>query len=305
MVSNDLLVRLWGVRGSHPVPGQKTLRYGGNTSCVEIRARNQIIIFDAGTGIINLGNLLLKEKLAGNNRSLEFSILFSHTHHDHIQGLPFFAPAYQRACVLRLYGPKALSEDLEHVLRTAMSPQYSPLEMAELKSQIEIQNITENHILVFEQNSTKPSVLKHQEFRNDRKKAVIIRVLRSYGHPKIGVFIFKVEVNGKSVVYATDTEGYVGADSRLIAFAKNANLLIHDAQYTPEEYLNSGYPKQGFGHSTYEMAAHVAKEAQVDNLVLFHHDPAHDDNKLSEMETKTKELFPNTKAGAEGLEFTF
>ncbi len=302
MAGYDLLVRFWGVRGSHPVPGQSTLRYGGNTSCVEVRARDRILILDAGTGIINLGSQLTQET---RNGPLDLTILFSHTHHDHIQGLPFFAPAYRPDCQLRLYGPRTLSEDLHQVLTHAMSPHYSPIGLDELKARIFSQNITENDVLVFDEGTPEPNVLREHEFKNDGRKQVVVRILRSYGHPKVGVFIFKVEVNGKSVVYATDTEGYVGADTRLIEFARGANLLIHDAQYTPEEYLDNGFPKQGFGHSTYEMAARVAREAQVENLVLFHHEPSHDDDKIADMVAKTRELFPNADAGTEGKEFTF
>ena len=129
--------------------------------------------------------------------------------------------------------------------------------------------------------------------------------MRSYAHPKIGVFFFKIEVNGKSVVYATDTEGYVGNDTRLIQFAKDTELLIHDGQYDPDEYLDKNFSKQGFGHSTYDMAAKVASEAGAKRLALFHHDPSHDDDKLADMEAKAKELFPNTMVATEGVEFSF
>ncbi len=303
MAGYDLLVRLWGVRGSHPVPGQSTLRYGGNTSCVEIRTKDQTLILDAGTGIINLGQRLLREQRDRGNQPLDLTVLISHTHYDHIQGLPFFSPAYRPDCRLRFYGPKSLSEDLGVVLGRAMSPQFSPIEMDELKAQIEVQNITENDVLLFEGREGTPRLLRQHDFRNHSPKNLVVRILRSYGHPKIGVFVFRIERNGKSVVYATDTEGYVGADTRLIEFARGANLLIHDAQYTPEEYLNSGFPKQGFGHSTYEMAARVAKEAGVGQLVLFHHEPSHDDDQIAGMEARTRQLFPAAEAGTEGKEF--
>ncbi|NIR52797.1 MBL fold metallo-hydrolase [candidate division KSB1 bacterium] len=302
MAGNHLSVRFWGVRGSYPVPGEDIVKYGGNTSCVEIRANDHTIILDAGTGIVNLGHKLAERTPA--SKHLDLTILLSHTHHDHIQGLPFFRPAFRPNCTLRFYGPKILSKDLEPILRNAMSPQYSPIELEELKSSVEIQNINENNILVFSGES-EPTVVTQNEFDGVGRGKVIVRLLRSYGHPKVGVFIYKIEANGKSVVYASDTEGYVGGDARLIDFARNASLLIHDAQYTPEEYLNKGFPKQGFGHSTYEMAADVAKSANVEHLVLFHHDPTHTDAQIAEMEVKTCEIFPNSKAGAEGLEFTF
>jgi ribonuclease BN (tRNA processing enzyme) len=303
MGSNNLLVRFWGVRGSHPVPGHNTLRFGGNTSCVEVRAKHHLIILDAGTGIINLGARLMKE--IPSDSPFFITLLLSHTHYDHILGLPFFAPAYHPNCVLNVFGPKSISENLEEVLSTTLHPQYNPVELEEMAAQINISNINENQILVFAGNSKTPAILPKNGRQKNPGNGVIIRLMRSYAHPKVGVTTFRIEANGKSVVYATDTEGYVGNDIRLIQFAQNADLLIHDAQYDPQEYLDTNFPRQGFGHSTYEMAAAVARAAQVKNLVLFHHDPGHGDDKLADMETKTRELFPNSTAGSEGLEFVF
>lgn len=300
MSPHDLTVRFWGVRGSHPVPGQSTLKYGGNTSCVEIRAKDHILILDAGTGIINLGKKLLEEF---GNSPLTISLLISHTHNDHLQGFPFFAPAYKPGCTLNIYGPKSFSQDMHQIITNTMEPQYSPVELEELSSEIHIHNLHENDLLALNGSSLKPDLLTPNQ--SSDQNDVLIRVMRSYAHPKMGTFIFRVEVSGKSVVYATDTEGYVGGDSRLIRFAQNADLLIHDAQYEPEEYEDARFPKQGYGHSTYEMAAQVAKAANVQHLVLFHHDPVHDDAQVAAMEAKTQKLFPNTTAGAEGLEFTF
>ncbi len=302
MAENELFVRFWGVRGSHPVPGKSTLRYGGNTSCVEIRAKNHIIILDAGTGIVNLGHQLLKE-FQNSKKPLKLTILFSHTHFDHLQGIPFFLPAYQPSCVLNFYGPKVFSQDLEEILTQSMQPQYSPIELDELKAKMNYHNLHENNTLVFKENSNKPTLVWQNELNNSTD--AVVKIMRSYAHPKIGVFFFKVEVNGKSVVYATDTEGYVGNDTRLIEFAKETELLIHDAQYAPEEYLNKSFSKQGFGHSTYDMAAKVASKAGAKRLALFHHDPSHDDDKLADMEAKAKDLFPNTLVATEGVEFSF
>jgi ribonuclease BN (tRNA processing enzyme) len=307
MANSNLFVRFWGVRGSYPVPGPSTLRYGGNTSCVEIRAKNHLIIIDAGTGIINLGNLLLKEIGARKNPQSPFyiTLLFSHTHNDHIQGLPFFAPAYLPHCILNIFGPRSFSENLDNILGRSMQPQNNPVELEELAAQLNIQNLTENQVLILNSNKEEPSVAPKNGAKIQAGSDVLVKLMRSYAHPKIGVFVFRIEVNGKSVVYATDTEGYVGHDTRLIEYSKNADLLIHDAQYDPQEYLDPAFPKQGFGHSTYEMAAQVAMAANVKHLVLFHHDPLHDDHKLAEIEAQTRKLFPNSTVGAEGLEFTF
>lgn len=308
MAGHDIYLRFWGVRGSYPVPGQNTIRYGGNTSCIEVRAKGHLIILDAGTGIIHLGKQLLEERAQNGDLNasdpLIATILISHTHHDHIQGLPYFSPAYQRGSVLYVYGPRTFSDDLVQILSRSMEPHYSPIRLDELNSQKMIQNLSDHDYLVLSQDSPVPTVFMPNELKYNPKKDVLIRVMRSYAHPKDGVFVFRIEVNGKSVVYATDTEGYAGNDSRLISFAKGANLLIHDAQYDPEEYTDEAFPKQGFGHSTYEMAAKVAQTAGVKELVLFHHDPWHDDKKIAEMQQRAQKLFPNTTAGAEGLEYT-
>ncbi|MFQ5601918.1 MAG: MBL fold metallo-hydrolase [bacterium] len=306
MAEHDLFVRFWGVRGSYPVPGQSTIRYGGNTSCIEIRAKNHLIILDAGTGIVELGNELL-QKFHQQKASSSFiiNLLMSHTHHDHLQGLAFFAPAYHPDCVLNIFGPRSFSQDLSQILKATMAPQYSPIELDELNSKMNIQNLTENHILILNDKSENPQIYAQNHLPGFSKNDVAVKLMRSYAHPKIGVFVIKIEVNNKRLVYATDTEGYVGNDARLIEFARDADLLIHDAQYAPEEYMDANLPKQGFGHSTYEMAARVARTANVKNLVLFHHDPSHDDEKIADMENKTREFFPNTTAGREGLEYTF
>ncbi|MFQ5651542.1 MAG: MBL fold metallo-hydrolase [bacterium] len=304
MAGHDLSVRLCGVRGSYPVSGQKFARYGGNTSCIEVRAKGHVIILDAGTGIIGLGNQLLPEIEQHTQKSgkpFVINILFSHTHHDHIQGLPYFAPAYQDKCVVNLYGTRTFSQSLQQIFSVYMAPQYSPIEMEELHARINIEHMNENDVLIFPAGADSPRLCRGADLPSPSNQEVVVSFLRNYAHPKIGTFVIKVSVNGKSAVYATDTEGYVGGDVRLSQFAKNANLLIHDAQYDVEHYAQT----QGFGHSTYEMATTVARAAQVDNLVLFHHDPCHDDDKLHEMESKAKELFANTSAATEGQVFRF
>lgn len=307
MAGKDLVVRFWGVRGSYPVPGQDTLRYGGNTACIEIRAKNHVIVLDAGTGLINLGHHLIREMQSEVGRSsgqpLVVNLFISHTHHDHVQGLPHFAPANRRGSIVNVFGPKSFSQELKQILSLTMEPQYSPIEMDELNSQINVRNISENQSLVFNHEVEAPHLCTDNEDNQSASDDLTIKVMRSYAHPKVGVFTFRVEYNGKAVVYATDTEGYVGGDSRLIEFAKDAELLIHDAQYDPDEYMDSRAPKQGFGHSTYEMATEVAKAANAKRLVLFHHDPSHNDQKIAEIEAKAQKLFPNCTAGAEGLEF--
>jgi phosphoribosyl 1,2-cyclic phosphodiesterase len=303
MADNGLTVRFWGVRGSHPVPGSGTLKYGGNTSCVEVRANGHIIILDAGTGIIPLGNHLLRENGSVPFRK-NYTLLFSHTHHDHIQGLPFFLPGYNPDVSLHLFGPRTLGHDFEATLPKNLTAEFSPVDYEELKANFLMRNINESDRLVFAANS-EPTLLLQRNAPDISEEQVVVHVMRSYAHPKIGTLVYRIEANGKSVVYATDTEGYMGGDVRLAQFANETNLLIHDTQYTPGQYVDPAMPRQGYGHSTYEMAAHVAREAKAEKLVLFHHDPTHDDAKIAGMEKNAKQLFENTCAAAEGLELTF
>lgn len=299
MAGNQLTVQFWGVRGSYPVPGRSTTRYGGNTSCVEVRAGRHIIIFDAGTGIIELGSKLVEEidALPAGDRFV-INLLFSHTHHDHIQGLPYFAPAFHDNCTINIFGPKTFSHSIEEILALNMTAHYSPFELDEIAAELTFTNLNENHVLIFSEASGTPTLTTKRNMTKTAANTGILRVMKNYAHPRIGTFAARFEMNGKSVVYATDTEGYVGGDQRLIQFAQSTSLLIHDAQYDLEQYLGL----QGFGHSTYEMAAQVAHAASAKQLALFHHDPTHSDEKLAEMETKAKLLFAETIMSAERLE---
>jgi len=305
MAKKQLVVRFWGVRGSYPVPGQSTVRFGGNTPCVEVRAGRHVIVLDAGTGIIALGEKLIAEtaKSPDPAQGIVATLFISHTHHDHIQGLPFFTPAYRGTSRLYIFGPRTFEEDLEDVLARAMLTPYFPVKLDEMNSLKVIRSLKGSETIVFPGQASEPQVYAaHQNSAIDSTDSVIVRVFRSYAHPKDGVFVFRIEAEGKSIVYATDTEGYAGGDSRLITFSKGADLLIHDTMYENSEYVDPTFPKQGFGHSTLEMAVEVAQKAGVKELVLFHHDPSHDDARIAAMEKSAQRLFPHTKAAYEGME---
>jgi len=282
------------------MPGPATLRVGGNTACVEVWAGGHLIIIDAGTGIIGLGKDLMKKyRASGGKEPIVATVLFSHTHHDHTQGFPFFEPAREGPSVLYMFGPKTFYEDIEEALARAMLAPSFPVALAELKSLKVIGNIEESEIIVLDQGRGPQILNVYRDEREHSPEAVEISVMRSHAHPKGGVSIYKINWMGKSMVHATDTESYVGGDTRLIEFARGADLLIHDAQYTNEEYVTD--PKQGWGHSTPEMAIAIAQAAGVKKLVLFHHDPSHDDETLAEIERKAQEAFPNTILAYEGL----
>ncbi len=302
-MSEGFLVRFWGVRGSYPVPGHLTANVGGNTSCIEVRVNGHLIILDAGTGIINLGRVLEQEYEAG-DKLLVATILFSHTHHDHTQGFPFFGPAYSGRSVLYMFGPRTFYEDIEEALRRSMLAPAFPVALEELKSLKIISNIEESEAIILQEGLEPRLRNLYRDEITATGDTVVITVLRSYAHPKEGVHLYRIEWQDKSLVYATDTESYAAGDTRLIRFAQETDLLIHDAQYTHQQYTSGKVPKQGWGHSTPEMAANIAKESRVGRLVLFHHDPPHGDEVLAEMEASAKKIFSNTVLAREGLVLT-
>jgi ribonuclease BN (tRNA processing enzyme) len=271
------------------------VKYGGNTASVEVQAGNRTIILDAGTGIIPLGRELARTKRAG-----ELLLLFSHLHHDHTQGFPFFVPAYMPNAKLHIYGPDGTHESMKNVLERNQSSETFPIGLRDMSSTKDIQAVRESQVIVWDEAGVR--VAESASGLSD--EAVVIRIHKSYAHPG-GVFIYRITWQGKSVVYATDTEGYVGTDKRLVKFAKDADVLIHDAQYLDEHYWGQleGFPAtQGFGHSTVTMASEVAASASTGQLILFHHDPSYTDDIIAGMDAKAKAQFGEAQAAYEGLE---
>jgi phosphoribosyl 1,2-cyclic phosphodiesterase len=298
-MSGSLSVTFWGVRGSHPAPGPQTARVGGNTPCVEVCAGEHRIILDAGTGIIGLGRAMVEQSRA-QNIPITATLFVTHTHHDHTQGFPFFTPTHFQTTTLYVFGPKTLHHDLGDVLARAMLPPVFPITLDELPCLRVMRNLHEDEIVLFDANGNEPHVFLQREQQTPPPDAVVVRVLNSHAHPQ-GVFIYRIEYAGKCVVYATDTEGYHGGDQRLIRFARGANLLIHDAQYTEAEYASTAAPKQGWGHSTWQMAVGVARAANAQRLALFHHEPTHDDAALDKLEQEARAVFPQAVLAREGM----
>lgn len=283
-----------GVRGSHPVCGAEFLRTGGNTTCLEVRAAGRTLIIDAGTGIIPLG-----QALAAAGAPAPLTLLVTHTHYDHTMGFPFFAPAYRPSGLLHLYGPSSVDQSFQEILTEAMVPPFFPVRLAEMPATKVMKTLTERQEIVFCQGESVPTLVVEGGPRPaDEVVDVRVRVHRSLAHPTTGCFVYRIECGGKSLVFATDVEGYLGGDRRLIAFASGADLLVHDAQYTEEEYLSA--PRQGWGHSTFAMAADVARAAGVGRLVLTHHDPARTDDQVDAIESAARRLFPATDCAREG-----
>ncbi len=299
-------VRFWGCRGSFPVSGEGFLQFGGNTSCVEIRAGEHLIVCDMGTGIITLGNHLLDERAkrgAGRGKDpLDAVLLVSHAHHDHTQGFPFFKPAYLDFSTIHMFGPRTLNQDFSDILARSMMAPLFPVDLADMHSTRLIRNAEESEMIILREGKTPELVnVQRNQFRLDAG-AVAISALKNLAHPKGGVVNYRVSLGGKSVVYATDVEGYVGGDSRLVRFSEGADLLIHDAQYLPDEYTGLPVPTQGYGHSTWEMAATVARKAGVRRLALFHHDPTHNDAQIRQIEQQARRVFKASFAAYEGQE---
>jgi len=299
-------VTFHGVRGSYPCPNPKVMRVGGNTACVEVRAGGHLIVLDAGTGIINLGKQLMQASMAGDNGSgyapLIVNLFFTHTHHDHTQGFPFFLPAYSGTSTLYIFGPRMLQEDLREALSRAMVSPAFPVDLDDLHSQRVVHTVDETEMIVLRANQQLPEVRNiYRDNLDLPAESVKISFFKSYAHPKDGANIYRIEWRDKSMVLATDTESYVGGDSRLIAFAKGTDLLIHDAQFTHEEYVGLPVPRQGWGHSTPEMAIAVASAASARRLALYHHDPNHDDDMLEAIGRRAQTQFPNAFVASESL----
>ena len=305
-MAHDFTITFRGVRGSIPVPGPSTIKFGGNSSCVQVNALDHTIFLDAGTGIVEAGKQLVKTFFANKEKlkKLKTTILISHTHHDHIMGLPFFTPIFLADASLSIYGPSAYApigqpNDMKYVLDMLMDQMFFPIDFEETNAIKHVGTLKSLDQIILANGEEAERISGPSSSHNSKDK-VIVSQYRAYNHPKSGSIIYKLEHAGKTIVYATDIESYAEGDRRLINFAKGADVLIHDAQYTMEQYTGS-MTTQGYGHSTPEMACRVAQEAGVKQLVLYHHDPNHDDAAIEKKEEGAKKLFANTIAAYEGL----
>jgi phosphoribosyl 1,2-cyclic phosphodiesterase len=273
-------VEFWGVRGSIASPGAATAGIGGNTSCVEVRCGGTRLILDAGTGLRSLGDSLLLDAKRTGKSGVEATLLLSHFHWDHIQGLPFFVPAYlpttELGIVAGVNGVQSLRDTLSHQMRAPVFP----VRLDELCAKLSMRDVRHGESLTIGEVTVTAAKLNHPG----------------------GVTAYRIVHEGKSLVYATDTEHYACIDPVLVKLAAGADVLIYDAQYTPEEYDGiDGPSKAGWGHSTFAAGAEVAKAAGVGQLLLFHHDPRRADAAVEGVERRARDLFANTLAAREGM----
>ncbi|MBI4822349.1 MAG: MBL fold metallo-hydrolase [Deltaproteobacteria bacterium] len=276
-----MLVTFFGVRGSIATSGVEFAEFGGNTTCLAVEHEGHRLIVDAGTGLRALGDRLLTESRTL-GRPVSVDLLFTHLHWDHIQGFPFFAPAFVPSTTLALYGPKSEQATLEEALAAQMRPPHFPVPLQAMGAKKRFQTLGPN-----EQLDIGPFRVTTAELM----------------HPQ-GVLGYRFEADGRSVCFATDTEHHEDGsfDEGLLRIARGADLLIYDAQYTPAEYEGRvGPSRKGWGHSTYAVAAKLAKAADAKKLILFHHDPTHDDAMVRAIESEARGLFPWASAARERL----
>jgi phosphoribosyl 1,2-cyclic phosphodiesterase len=303
MRSNDLIVRFWGVRGSFPTTSSPTLRYGGNTACVSVDLLEQTLIWDAGTGIIPLGQALVR-KARANNQPIAATMLFSHYHHDHTQGFPFFAASRLKETRLQVFGPYIDGSGPGDVLGRVMAPPLFPVRLDELAANATYDVIEGDDCLQLRDSASGAVLCPADAVGQPGEGCARIFALRSTEHLE-EVFHYKLEWRGRSVIYATDREGFLEEGNPLIEFARGADVLIHDAQYTESHYNGDapGLPgTAGYGHSTVRMACQAAELAGVKQLVLFHHAPEYNDDVLTGLVHEARKYFPNTVAAFEGME---
>jgi phosphoribosyl 1,2-cyclic phosphodiesterase len=272
--NKGIIVRFWGVRGSTPTPQAENLRYGGNTSCVEVRINGQVYVFDCGTGFRNLGKQLIKE---AKGKAIYAHIFLSHFHWDHIQGIPFFTPLYTSEDNYFFFHSSSRTRGLQRAIEEQMSDPYFPVDMSEMAAHRNFYDIEEDRV-AFDECVIQSMWLNHPQ----------------------GCLGYRIETEDKVVVYATDNEpGHPVFDKNVRKLAEGADVLIYDAQYLPDQY--EAY-KRGWGHSHWREAVNIVMESGAKELVLFHHDPEHDDACIDSIVHTASEHYPRVRAASEGME---
>lgn len=270
---NKTKIRFWGCRGSFPTSEKNMMKYGGDTSCVEIRTHdNNLIILDMGTGLKRLGNNITNDASYPKN----ITIVLSHHHLDHLHGFLMFAPLFDSSYKINIYSRRSRNKGLEEVFNTFLQPEIWPVKLDDLQADISFIDLDENDIVI--NNSTTISNSLH-------------------AHPN-GAYSIKIKILDKILTYSTDCEHpKEGLNQNVINFAEESDILIHDAQYTPEDLVKY----KGWGHSSWENAVDVAIRSNSKKLILFHHSPDYSDDALDEIERKAKLHFPDLISAKQDL----
>ncbi len=268
-------IKFWGVRGSTPTPQAENLRYGGNTSCVEVRLGEQIYIFDCGTGFRVLGHELEREF---GEKPFSAHVFLSHFHWDHIQGMPFFRPLYNNPKSQFVFHSSRQTSSLEQVFAEQMASPYFPVNLDQMKAKRNFFDIENGCLPMGDGIQIKTAWLNHPQ----------------------GCMGFRVETKEGVLVYATDNEpGDANFDKAVRKLAEGADILIYDAQYLPEEYEAR---RRGWGHSHWREAVNIVMESGAKELILYHHDPDHTDAIVDKVVADARSYYPKVRAASEGLE---
>jgi phosphoribosyl 1,2-cyclic phosphodiesterase len=274
-LEDKFIINFWGVRGSIACPGANTVRYGGNTPCVEMLVGSHRLIFDAGTGIHVLGQSLLGDLPVSGH------LFFSHSHWDHIQGFPFFSPAFMEGNEFDIYGgviPQGVT--IEHRLHDQMTQPNFPVPLQVMGANLRFHNL---------------------DYGDKIKLGDVTVTTGLLNHPG-GAMGYRISWQDQAVAYITDTEHFSdGLDGNVLALADRADVLIYDCTYTDAEYHHPKTSKIGWGHSTWQEAVKVAQAAQVKKLVIFHHDPSHDDDFMDSIQIDSVKTFPQSIVAKEGM----
>jgi phosphoribosyl 1,2-cyclic phosphodiesterase len=271
-MNSKFTVRFRGVRGSIPCPGPETVRYGGNTPCVEVHCGDHLLIFDGGTGIRPLGNALMAQ-----GTPIDADMFFSHCHVDHVAGLPFFAPFYDAAHSFRLWaGNLSPPFGIEKVMQSLMSHPLFPIEISAFNAKIAYRDFRAGEVL-------------------SPRHGVTLRTA-PLDHPD-GATGYRLEYSGRILAYLTDNEGPPGVfDPAVVALARGADLAIYDCTFTEDEIAF----KAGWGHSTWRDGLRLADEAKVKTFCMFHHNPDHDDAAMDAIAAEARRMRPGTIVAMEG-----
>lgn len=275
---SKFIIKFWGVRGSRPVPGKETLIFGGNTSCVSIEIDDKLIILDAGTGICNLAAELTKR-----DERIKAHIFITHTHWDHIQGFPFFTPAFTKGNEFILCGQNKMNHTFLNLIKGQMIYEHFPVQLDEMGANISFLEVDYKDQIVINED-----IIVYTEKNN---------------HPG-GSISYKIEYKGKlSCCYITDTEHGQCVDENLKKFIKGADVVIYDANYTDDEYNGkNGYePKKGWGHSTWQEGIKLVEAAGAKDLILFHHATHRTDDEILNIEKEARKRYKRCFAAAEGM----